>query len=67
MRILILIFVLLFSGCAHSFQPSGNDGSKTEYYWGKKICSICHKQCGFFKVMDKKKIVCADCFEKSYN
>jgi hypothetical protein len=48
------------------FQPSGDSGPTTEYYWGKKICDICHKKCGYFKVINGKKIICANCYEKLY-
>jgi hypothetical protein len=67
MKILSLILILLLSGCAYPrFQPSGDSGGTTEYYWAKKTCSICHKQCGYFKVINGKKIICADCYEKLY-
>jgi hypothetical protein len=68
MRYIFLVLILLSAGCVVTprFQPSGDKGSQTEYYWAKKTCGICHKQCGFFKVMNKKKIVCADCYEKRW-
>jgi hypothetical protein len=67
MKILFLILVLFLSGCAYPrFQPSGDSGGTTEYYWAKKTCDICHKPCGFFKVINGKKIICANCYEKLY-
>ena len=67
MRILLILILLFLSGCAYPrFNPGGDSGSKTEYFWGKRTCSICHKQCGFFKLMNGKKVICADCYEKLY-
>lgn len=67
MKKLLLILVLLLSGCAVTFQPNGQKGKQIEYFWGKKICDYCHKETGFFKVVNKKKIMCADCYEKKIN
>ena len=68
MKILFIILILLLSGCATypRFNPSGESGSKVEYFWAKKTCDYCHKQCGFFKIVNRKKIICADCYENRY-
>jgi len=67
MRYIFLILILLLSGCSKPvFQPNGDSGTKVEYYWAKKTCDFCHKECGFFKVVNGKKIMCADCYEARY-
>ena len=56
------------SGCATPrFTPSGEQGKQIEYRIGRVTCDICHKEHTLFKVMNKKKIVCADCYEKYYH
>ena len=67
MKILFLILILLLSGCSEPrFTPSGHKGKQVEYFWGKKTCDYCHKQCGYFKVVNKKKIMCADCYQAKF-
>jgi len=67
MRYIFIIIILLLTGCAYPrFQPSGDSGATTEYFWAKKTCNFCHKRCGFFKVMNGKKIICNECYEKLY-
>jgi hypothetical protein len=66
MKYILIILTLLFSGCAHRFYPVGDKGFQTPYYWADETCAICHKKHTFFKLMDKKRLICADCYEKKY-
>ena len=68
MRYIFLILIILLSGCVTSrFQPIGVEGRKIEYFHANKICDRCHKKTIFFRVMNGKKIICADCYEKYYH
>ena len=66
MKILFLILVLFLSGCTSKFYPGGDMGKRIEYNWGNQVCDRCHKKTIFFKIMNKKKVICADCYEKVY-
>ncbi len=66
MKILIILIFLL-SGCATTkFYPKDGGNKGTAYYWANQNCNRCKKSCTLFKLIDKKKIICADCYEKFY-
>lgn len=67
MRYILIILLVLLSGCSSlKFQPKGKEGNKIEYFYANQICDKCHKKTIFFKIVNKKKIICADCYEKFY-
>jgi PBP1b-binding outer membrane lipoprotein LpoB len=67
MRYLLIFLALFLAGCSQpKFDPPGDRGRETPYFYAKQKCDICKNKCAYFKVMNKKKIVCADCYEKKY-
>lgn len=67
MRYIFLILLVFLSGCVTPrFTPSGERGKQVEYFYGNNVCDRCHKKCIFFKKMNKKKVICADCYDKYY-
>ena len=65
MRFLFLLLVFI-SGCALNYYPKGQIGRQIEYYSSgvkEMRCSLCKKSTYLYKVYNKNKIMCPDCFE----
>jgi hypothetical protein len=66
----ILLIIILLSGCAHTvYYPNRGDykGARSFYidYLGMTKCSKCKKDCEIFKITNKKKVICHECYIKA--
>lgn len=65
--ILILLILVLISGCANEYYPKGDYGDRTKYIYSMKglvECSRCKKGTLIYKLDKKGNIICSNCYEK---
>jgi len=70
MKLFIILISVILTGCATPrFSPGGQIGISIPYYttYEKKYkCDWCHKKTSMYKVDNKGRVICKECFEKHY-
>jgi hypothetical protein len=68
MKYILIALCLILSSCTTiSYYPQGDRGNNIPYYSGAvntPICHVCHKKAWLFKIDNKKRVICNECYFK---
>lgn len=61
------ILLFLICGCATTYYPTGDYGNRVKAYYDPLMenkCSVCGEPAMTYKVTDKGKVICCECYRK---
>jgi hypothetical protein len=66
MRYILILSILLLSGCATTYYPNNDYGDRIKYKYTMAMvkCDRCHNETHLYKVINGKKIICNKCYRK---